>query len=115
MTSSVNQDNVNQTSDQHAELATSPDAQPDDREENVGPSLQFKISYLTAWGQQLRIVGNGPTLGSGDQLRGYVMSCRHSGRFLEEPEYFQLGTGLNSGSYVGHLSKLLRCQYSTTQ
>lgn len=95
MTSSVNQDNVNQIIDQHA-VTTSPDAQPDDREENVGPSLQFKIFYLTRWGQQLRIVGDGPTLGNGDQLRGYVMSCRHSGRFLEEPEYFQLEQALNS-------------------
>jgi len=80
MTSSVNLHREEpKVNDQQAEVASSNDAQ---HEEDVGPSLHFRLPYHTTWGQQVRIVGGGPTLGSGDPLSGYMMSCRYSGEVL---------------------------------
>jgi len=83
MTSSVNLHREEpKVNDQQAEVASSNDAQ---HEEDVGPSLHFRLPYHTTWGQQVRIVGGGPTLGSGDPLSGYMMSCRYSGLLHRDP------------------------------
>ena len=78
MTSGATKNGGETLQNDQQDVASSRDAQP---EEEFGPSLHFRVSYQTTWGQQVRVVGEGPTLGNRDPLSGYIMSCRHSGKF----------------------------------
>lgn len=44
-----------------------------------GLVLQFRVAYMTVWGQNLKVVGDGALLGNWDPANGQLMACRHDG------------------------------------
>ena len=42
-------------------------------------TLHFQVSYMTEWGQSVKVVGEGALLGSWNPIKGHAMNCRHVG------------------------------------
>jgi Starch binding domain len=52
--------------------------------------LQFRVPFLSTWGQSVLLIGQGALLGNWDVKKGVKMSCKHEDVLVRQSNMKQL-------------------------